>query len=73
MHIILSNIRTALVVLMVSVSTASVAQINALFTSPDNQGCSPFITTFIDQSTGNITSWEWIFGNGSTSFPMRTL
>jgi len=35
-----------------------------------SSGCSPFIVHFTDESTpeGTITSWEWIFGNGNTSF-----
>ncbi|MBL7828016.1 MAG: alpha/beta fold hydrolase [Saprospiraceae bacterium] len=33
-------------------------------------GCIPFSTTFMDQSTGNPTSWHWFFegGNPSESF-----
>lgn len=35
------------------------------FTS-NAQGCSPFTSTFVNQSTG-ATSFEWSFGDGSTS------
>lgn len=39
----------------------------AMFTQPDTAGCKTIIRRFQDQSTGNITSWLWNFGNGVTS------
>jgi gliding motility-associated-like protein len=42
----------------------------AKFTSTDTSGCTPHTVTFTDQSTsasGNITQWEWNFGDGVTS------
>jgi gliding motility-associated-like protein len=39
----------------------------AAFTSNVTQGCAPLGVSFKDQSTNNPTSWEWDFGNGSTS------
>ena len=39
----------------------------ANFTSDVQQGCTPIIVNFTDQSTGNPTSWYWEFGNGVTS------
>src|SRR5687767_6665471 len=43
------------------------AQVNAIFTAQPSQGCSPLQVQFSDQSTGNVTGWEWIFSNGVTS------
>ena len=39
----------------------------AAFTANVTQGCAPLGVAFKDQSTNNPTSWEWDFGNGSTS------
>ena len=39
----------------------------AAFTSNVTQGCAPLGVAFKDQSTNSPTSWEWDFGNGSTS------
>jgi PKD repeat protein len=39
----------------------------ANFTAANTSGCSPLVVNFIDQSTGNPTSWFWDFGNGATS------
>ncbi|MEX2590386.1 MAG: PKD domain-containing protein [Chitinophagales bacterium] len=43
------------------------AQVTANFTANITSGCSPVVVRFSDQSTGNISSWNWKFGNGSTS------
>ncbi|WP_177224158.1 PKD domain-containing protein [Thermoflavifilum thermophilum] len=43
----------------------SSAQINAAFQADTTQGCAPVIVHFIDQSTGNIVSRYWDFGNGN--------
>lgn len=37
------------------------------FTAAQTTGCAPIVINFQDQSTGNPTSWQWNFGNGSTS------
>lgn len=42
----------------------------ASFSYADTIGCEPLLTIFIDSSTiqnGTITSWNWDFGDGSTS------
>ena len=39
----------------------------AEFTTQDSIVCYPDSIFFIDQSTGNIVSWEWNFEDGSTS------
>ena len=43
-------------------------QPNALFEVDQVNGCGPLTVTFTDQSTSNenITSWEWIFGDGNS-------
>lgn len=37
------------------------------FTASPESGSSPLTVTFSDQSTNNPTSWQWYFGDGSTS------
>ncbi|MGZ8516449.1 MAG: PKD domain-containing protein [Chitinophagaceae bacterium] len=39
----------------------------ANFTSGQTSGCAPIVINFQDLSSGNPTSWQWNFGNGSTS------
>jgi|GEM_PF-2741465 len=39
----------------------------ANFISNTNNGTAPLEVTFTDQSIGNPTSWQWDFGDGSTS------
>ncbi len=44
------------------------AQLSADFTVNQNSGCVALPNVqFTDQSSGNITSWSWQFGNGNTS------
>lgn len=50
------------------VTFPSVAQLNADFSVDQSSGCVALPNVqFTDQSTGNITSWSWQFGNGNTS------
>ncbi len=35
------------------------------FTADNRSGCVPFIVSFSDKSPGNVTLWEWDFGDGS--------
>ena len=39
----------------------------ANFTADQTEGSCPLTVQFIDQSTGEITSWYWDFGDGGTS------
>lgn len=40
---------------------------SAAFSASPLSGPAPLAVQFTDQSTGNITSWHWDFGDGSTS------
>jgi PKD repeat protein len=40
---------------------------NAKFTIPSASSCTNETVSFIDQSTNNPTSWNWDFGDGTTS------
>ncbi|MBD0331962.1 MAG: PKD domain-containing protein, partial [Chitinophagaceae bacterium] len=42
-------------------------QLSANFTASPVSGCSPFVVSFTDQSTGNPTQWRWDLGNGVIS------
>jgi gliding motility-associated-like protein len=57
-----------------SVTKTGYIVVNAIpgvqFTASSTNGCLPFTGKFSDQSTagtGNITKWEWNFGDGTTS------
>ncbi|MDX2245624.1 MAG: PKD domain-containing protein [Bacteroidia bacterium] len=39
----------------------------AFFAAPTQQNCPPLQVTFTDQSSANVTSWFWDFGDGTTS------
>lgn len=39
----------------------------ALFTSSPDSGCGPLTVNFTNQSTGELVSYSWDFGNGQTS------
>ena len=55
-----------LAMLMLSATPVS-AQIQADFSVNQKAGCKPLSTTFQDQSSGNISNYQWSFGNGNTS------
>ena len=40
---------------------------SAAFVGSPTSGCAPLSVNFTDQSTGDITSWSWTFGDGGTS------
>jgi PKD repeat protein len=40
----------------------------AAFSGAPISGCAPLTVDFTDESTGEITSWEWTFGDGGSSF-----
>ena len=43
------------------------AQVTADFVTLSDSGCAPFVATFADSSTGNITYRHWDFGNTNTA------
>ena len=45
----------------------SIISITADFTSEATAGCGPTVIQFEDLSTGTITNWFWVFGNGAIS------
>ena len=47
----------------ISAFTQPIAEFQANIT----EGCAPLVVTFIDQSTGSPTSWNWDLGDGSFS------
>ena len=56
-------------VLLTFLSLICLAQLpHANFTAVPTSGCAPLVVNFIDQSTGNPTSWKWTLGNATTSF-----
>ena len=44
----------------------------AAFSVSSTSGNAPFKVTFTDKSTGSPTSWNWVFGDGSTSTHQNT-
>src|ERR1035437_7158253 len=58
-----------LLLLTVIIASKNIAysQPVADFTSDKSAGCSPISVNFTDKSTGTVTSYSWVFGNGNTS------
>ncbi len=48
-------------------SSPTFKSLEAIFTADVTEGSAPLTVTFIDQSTGNPTSWKWTFGDGDSS------
>jgi PKD repeat protein len=40
---------------------------NAAFTGAPRSGTAPLVVAFTDQSIGDITAWDWTFGDGNVS------
>ncbi|HEX8313836.1 MAG TPA: PKD domain-containing protein, partial [Flavisolibacter sp.] len=62
----MKKIVTLLVTLSIGIVCFSQAPA-ANFTAAQTAGCAPIVINFQDLSTGSPTSWQWNFGNGSTS------
>lgn len=54
-------------VCLLCASTAAIGQVTADFSANVTASCSPLVVRFTDQSSGNITSWKWSFGNNNVS------
>lgn len=50
-----------------STGRATLFALTADFTASPISGVAPLMVEFTDQSTGDITSWQWNFGDGGTS------
>jgi gliding motility-associated-like protein len=56
-----------LVVFILFFNRMNYGQLSADFNSNKVKGCSPVTINFQDNSSGNITKWNWDFGNGNKS------
>lgn len=52
---------------LVMSGASAYAQVHADFVADKTSSCSPLLVRFTDLSTGNITSWKWVLGNGNIS------
>jgi len=50
-----------------SILNPGLKSLEAQFTADATQGVAPLTVHFTDQSTGNPTSWKWLFGDGDSS------
>lgn len=68
MTALVKNHRHALVAFLVLfLHFSASSQLTARFTASPQNGCSPLVVNFSDQSTGNPTQWRWELGNGVIS------
>ena len=49
------------------ITVGSASGLVANFSAQGSTGDAPLTVTYTDLSTGNITSWAWVFGDGGTS------
>jgi gliding motility-associated-like protein len=57
-----------LVLLSVTFTPNTNAQLTAAFTATPVSGCPPLVVSFRDASTGNPNYWKWDLGNGTISY-----
>ena len=50
-----------------ALTAGTMSQVVAIFVANPTTGFHPLTVTFTDQSLGNVTSWSWDFGDGSSS------
>jgi len=60
--------KTYLLLLALTLSVTTKAQLQANFSATPTSGCSPLVVRFTDQSTGSPAQWRWDLGNGTISF-----
>ncbi|MBK8362290.1 MAG: PKD domain-containing protein [Bacteroidetes bacterium] len=53
-------------------ASESKAQLVANFTADNVSGCAPLLVVFTDASTGNPSSWDWNFGDGSGNSTLQS-
>lgn len=53
--------------LLLASFSASAQEVQAKFSASETTGCEQLVVDFKDESAGNPTSWQWDFGNGTTS------
>ncbi len=63
----IDEIKRIAICLLLMLPFFSMAQLNAEFTADTTRGCGALGVQFTDQSTGNIVTRTWSFGNGNNS------
>jgi gliding motility-associated-like protein len=64
---VLRNTLFSTLILLITALSPAKGQLQADFSASTTEGCNPVSVEFTDQSSGNVTSYEWDFGNGNTS------